>query len=79
MEMNVVKLPIMSQVKNGHKIEQGNRDAVKLTRGLWNGMELGVSMSSLARKLGISIPSVSDSVTRGQRIADAKGFSLLKT
>ena len=41
--------------------------------------ELGVQMSSLARKLGISIPSVSDSVTRGQRIADAKGFSLLKT
>ena len=45
----------------------------------WAVRELGVSMSSLARKLGISIPSVSDSVTRGQRIADAKGFSLLKT
>ena len=45
----------------------------------WAVRELGVSMSSLARKLGISIPSVSDSVTRGQRIANAKGFSLLKT
>ena len=45
----------------------------------WAVRELGVSMSSLARKLGISIPSVSDSVTRGQRIADAKGFSLLRT
>jgi len=45
----------------------------------WAVRELGVPMSSLARKLGISIPSVSDSVTRGQRIADAKGFSLLKT
>jgi len=29
-------------------------------------------MSSLARKLGISIQSVSDSVTRGQRIAEVK-------
>jgi len=45
----------------------------------WAVRELGVPMSSLARKLGISIPSVSDSVTRGQRIADVKGFSLLKT
>ena len=42
----------------------------------WAVRELGVPMSSLARKLGISIPSVSDSVTRGQRIADAKGFFL---
>ena len=45
----------------------------------WAVRELGVPMSSLARKLGISIPSVSDSVTRGQRIAEAKGFSLLET
>jgi len=45
----------------------------------WAVRELGVPMSSLARKLGISIPSVSDSVTRGQRIAEAKGCSLLET
>lgn len=45
----------------------------------WAVRELGVPMSCLARKLGISIPSVSDSVTRGQKIAYAKGFSLLKT
>jgi len=45
----------------------------------WAVRELGVPMSSLARKLGISIPSVSDSVTRGQRIVEAKGFTLLET
>ncbi len=34
--------------------------------------ELGVRMSSLARKLGILIPSASESVTRGRRIAEEK-------
>lgn len=45
----------------------------------WGVRELGASMSSLARKLRISIPSVSDSVARGQKIAEAKEFRLLKT
>ena len=45
----------------------------------WAVRELGETMSSLARKLGISIPSVSDSVARGQKIAQEKGCSLLKT
>ncbi len=43
----------------------------------WAVRELGVPMSSLARKLGISIPSVSESVTRGRRIAEAKKFLLI--
>jgi putative transposase len=43
----------------------------------WAVRELGVPMSILGRKLGISIPSVSKSVIRGQAIADSKGFSLL--
>jgi REP element-mobilizing transposase RayT len=43
----------------------------------WAVRELGVSMSSLARRLGISIPSVSESVARGRKIADAKGFLLI--
>lgn len=38
--------------------------------------ELGVPMSSLARKVKISIPSVSESVARGRRNAAAKGFLL---
>ncbi len=43
----------------------------------WAVRELGVPTSSLARKLGISIPSVSESVTRGRRIAEAKRFLLI--
>jgi putative transposase len=45
----------------------------------WAVRELGIPMSSLARKLGISIPSVSESVTRGRRIAEEKGLLLLET
>jgi len=45
----------------------------------WAVRELGVPMSSLARKLGISIPSVSDSVSRGHKIAEEKGCLLLET
>jgi putative transposase len=43
----------------------------------WAVRELGVSMSYLAEKLGISLPSVSDSVKRGQMIAEGKGYNLL--
>jgi putative transposase len=42
----------------------------------WAVRELGVPMSSLARKLGISIPSVSDSVSRGHKIAEEKEYCL---
>jgi chromosomal replication initiation ATPase DnaA len=45
----------------------------------WAVRELGETMSSLGRKLGISIPAVSESVARGQRIAEAKGLRLMKT
>jgi len=45
----------------------------------WAVRELGVSMSSLAVRLGISIPAISGSVTRGQMIAKEKGISLIKT
>jgi hypothetical protein len=34
-------------------------------------------MSPLARELEISIPAVSDSVARGQMIAEGKGFRLM--
>jgi hypothetical protein len=45
----------------------------------WAVRELGIPMSSLARKLGISIPSVSDSVTRGRKIAETKRCFLMET
>jgi chromosomal replication initiation ATPase DnaA len=45
----------------------------------WAVRELGVPMSFLAAKLGKSIPSVSESVTRGRRIAETRGCLLLET
>jgi len=46
----------------------------------WAVRELGIPMSSLSSKLGISIPSVSESVTRGgSRIADDRGCQLQET
>jgi REP element-mobilizing transposase RayT len=44
----------------------------------WSVRELGVPMSSLARRLGLSIPAVSKCVTRGQNIAETRGCSLLQ-
>ena len=44
----------------------------------WAVRELGFSMTSLAKKLGIALSSVSDSVKRGQMIAEEKGLSLIK-
>jgi hypothetical protein len=45
----------------------------------WAVRELGLPMSSLGRKLGISIPAVSESVARGGKIAVTKGFALTET
>jgi len=45
----------------------------------WAVRELGAPMSSLARKLGISIPAVSDSVARGRKIAETNRYVLLGT
>ena len=42
----------------------------------WAVRELGIPMSSLARELEISIPSVSESVTRGRRIAETRSCLL---
>jgi len=43
----------------------------------WAVRELGIPMSNLSIKLGISIPSISISVRRGQRIAEENEFTLL--
>lgn len=45
----------------------------------WAVRELRVCMSSFAREVGISIPAVSGSVTRGQRIAETNRYVLLET
>lgn len=43
----------------------------------WGVRELGLSMSLLSNRLGLSIPSISDSVARGQKIATEKGLTLI--
>ncbi len=42
----------------------------------WAVRELGVSMSSLSRRLGISLPAISKSVVRGKQIAEDNAFKL---
>ncbi len=42
----------------------------------WAVRELGVSMSSLSRRLGISLPAISKSVIRGKQIAEENAFKL---
>ncbi|MEJ2662175.1 MAG: transposase, partial [Desulfobacteraceae bacterium] len=43
----------------------------------WAVRELGISMSSLARKLNISTVAVSKSVKRGAEIANDEGYTLV--
>ena len=43
----------------------------------WAVRELGCTMASLQRKLGLSIPAISKSVVRGKQIAESRGFSLI--
>jgi putative transposase len=42
----------------------------------WAVRELGISMSELSVKLGLSLAGVSQSVRRGETIADETGYSL---
>lgn len=42
----------------------------------WAVRELGVSMSSLSRRIGISIPAISKSVARGKQIAQDNAFKM---
>jgi len=42
----------------------------------WSVRQLGVSISSLAQRLGISPTAVSQSVIRGERLANKNGYSL---
>jgi REP-associated tyrosine transposase len=43
----------------------------------WAVRELGISATDLARRIGISQPAVSQSVKRGQNIAEENGFELM--
>ena len=74
------RVSAMLGVKSEDVWTQGKSRRIVEARSLlchWAVKELGMTMSSLARKLRLSIPSVSDSVVRGQRIAEARGCRLL--
>ena len=43
----------------------------------WAARELGISTLELSRKLGISQPTASQSVKRGEKIVNEKGFKLV--
>jgi hypothetical protein len=38
-----------------------------------------MTMASLGRKLGLSIPAISKSVARGEQISESKSFSLIES
>jgi hypothetical protein len=72
-------------VKRGEKVRvldnfsTGKQQHIVNARSLlcyWAVRELGVSMSSLSRRLGISLPAISKSVTRGKQIAEDNAFKL---
>ncbi len=44
----------------------------------WAVRELGISMTELSRRLNLSLSGVSQSVTRGEKIAEIHGYKLLK-
>jgi hypothetical protein len=59
----------------------GKRPEVVKARSLlcyWASRELGITMTSLAKRLGISQPAVSIAVRRGEKIAREKDYRLLE-
>ena len=70
----------MYKIKTEDIWAKGKYQRVVAARSLlcyWAVRELGIPMSDLSIKPGISIPSISISVRRGQRIAEENDFTLL--
>jgi hypothetical protein len=57
-----------------------NRDTVKARRVVcfWAVHRLGMSMTAVAKKLGVSVPTVSLSVSKGERFVRKENISLTK-
>ncbi|WP_155316948.1 hypothetical protein [Desulfosarcina alkanivorans] len=75
-------LPIFLNIEEKRIRAPGKNRLTVKARSLfccWSVDLLGVSMSSLARQLGLSITSVSHSVERGRRIAAEENLSLDQT
>jgi len=60
--------------KNG---KSRRRVAARSLLCFWAVRELGISMTDLSRRLKLSLSGVSQSVIRGEKIAEANGFNLL--
>jgi putative transposase len=43
----------------------------------WAVRELGLTMTAMSRRLGVSVPAVSKSVVRGGKIAEKNGYTVL--
>jgi REP element-mobilizing transposase RayT len=59
--------------------EPGRKAATVRARSLlcyWSVRELGVTMSAMARRMGVSVQAISQSVQRGMKIAEEGGFRL---
>ena len=56
------------------------RDVVKARRILcfWSVHRLGMTMTAVAKKLGVSVPTVSVAVAKGERLACEENIFLLK-
>ncbi len=68
----VTKAEIRAQGKQRRRVE------ARSILCFWAVRELGVDMSSLARRLGLSVPAVSKSVQRGGQVVHKKGLSLVR-
>ena len=55
-----------------------SRVAARSLLCFWAARELGISMSELSRKLDLSLSAVSQSVARGEKLAEIHGYKLLK-
>lgn len=55
-----------------------SRVAARSLLCFWAVRELGISMAELSRRLKFSLSGISQSVIRGEEIAEAKGFKLLE-
>ena len=77
----VKRVAQLLEMNVNHVLRQGRYPSTVKARSLlcyWGARELGMTTVSLARKLGIAQPTVSESVKRGERIAEELGLSMVE-
>ena len=71
---SVMEIDLSEIWKNG---KSRKRVAARSLLCFWSVRELGLSMTELSRRMHLSLSGVSQSVIRGERIAEEKGIKLL--